>query len=95
MNRSRIPLEVLAEVGRLLTLFGVANDAFDHGSTAEAARLRERGTSGLRALVVEHPALLELAPRLPSMLDHGLLIYSWPTVLDVIENAIREQSTGP
>jgi hypothetical protein len=82
------PVDVLEEVRRLVTLFGVANDAADHGSSAEAAELRERATLGLRAIVARHPSLLELLPRLLKMLDQGLLTYTWPTVLDAIESAI-------
>jgi hypothetical protein len=91
---SRVPVAVLEEAGRLVALFGVANDAFDHGSEAEAAELRERATAGLRAIVGGHPALLELAPRLSRMLDWGLLTYTWPTVLEAIEQAIGERSAG-
>ena len=71
-----------------MNLFGVANDAFDHGSVDEAAQLRERATSGLRSLIASHPALLDLVPRLGEMLDAGLLTYTWPTVFRAIENAI-------
>jgi hypothetical protein len=90
---SRVPPQVLEEAGQLVTLFGVANDAFDHGSVAEAAELRRRATSGLRALLARHPALLELAPRLVLMLDQGLLTYTWPTVLRAIENAARDDAS--
>jgi ketosteroid isomerase-like protein len=90
----RIPLDTLQEAGRLVTLFGVANDAFDRACVAEAAELRARATSGMRALIAEHPSLLELAPRLPVMLEAGLLTYTWPTVLKAIENAMVERTHG-
>lgn len=91
MDPSHIPVEALEEARRLVTLFGVANDAYDHGSTEEAAELRERATSGLRAIVDQHPSLLELLPRLPGMLDRGLLTFTWPTVLEAIESAMDER----
>ena len=94
MRSSRIPVQVLEEVGQLVTLFGVANDAFDHGSVEEAAQLRERATRGIRALIAKHPTLLDLAPRLPKMLDGDLLTYTWPTVLKAIENAILDRTAG-
>ena len=94
MSHSRIPDHILEEVGQLVNLFGVANDAFDHGSVEEATQLRERATSGIRALIVRYPSLLELTPRLPQMLDEGLLTYTWPTVLKAIENAIGDRTAG-
>ena len=90
MSRSRIPRQVLEEAGQLVTLFGVANDAFDHGSVAEAANLRERATSGIRALIAKHPSFIDLVPRLPVMLDQALLTYTWPTVLKALENAVAD-----
>ncbi|KAB2969684.1 MAG: hypothetical protein F9K18_00905 [Thermoanaerobaculia bacterium] len=94
MSKNPIPVEVLEQVSRLLHLYGVANDAFDHGSVDEAAQLRQRATRGIRAALAEHPSLLELAPRLPEMLDRGLLTYSWPTVLEAMEQAIADRTSG-
>jgi hypothetical protein len=96
-EHARLPLQVLEHAAELVTLFGVANDAFDHGSVAEAAELRQRATSGLRTLLARHPALLDLAPRLPQMLDGELLTYTWPTVLKAFESAIasRHEPTRP
>lgn len=91
MSRSRVPAEVLAEVARLVSLFGVANDAFDRRCFDEALRLREEGTAGLRAAIGRHPALLEIVPRLPVMLDQGLLTSTWPTVLAAVEKAAGER----
>lgn len=85
MTTSRLPRAVLDEVRELLDLFGVANDAHDHGSTEEAGRLRSRAKSGLRAALAAHPSLLEMVPNLPRMLDGDGLTYSWPTVLNAIE----------
>jgi hypothetical protein len=94
MSQNPIPVEALEEVRRLLDLFGVANDAFDHGSVDEAAQLRERATRGIRAALAGHPSLIELSPRLPEMLDRGLLTFSWPTVLEGIEQAIADRTSG-
>jgi hypothetical protein len=94
VNELRIPLCDLEEARRLVTLFGVANDAYDHGSRDEAQRLHDEATRGLRAIVAKRPSLLDWLPRLPEMLDEGLLVYAWPTVLRGIENAIAERSSG-
>lgn len=94
VSQSPIPVEVLEEVRRLLDLYGVANDAFDHGSVDEAAQIRERATRGIRAALAEHPSLLELSPRLPELLDRGLLTFSWPTVLKRIEQALADRISG-
>jgi hypothetical protein len=75
-----------------VTLFGVANDAFDHGSVGEADQLREEASTGIRSLVAKYPSLVEWLPRLPRMLDEGLLVYTWPTVLSAIETAIADGS---
>jgi hypothetical protein len=88
--QARIPPQVLKHASELVTLFGVANDAFDHGSVAEASEIRQRATSGLRTLIAQHPALVDLAPRLPKMLDAELLTYTWPTVLKAFESAIDD-----
>lgn len=85
MTASRLPPAVLDEVRELLNLFGVANDAHDHGSIEEAGRLRSRARAGLRAALAAHPSLLEMVPSLPRMLDGDALTYSWPTVLNAIE----------
>ncbi len=95
MTTSSLPPEVLAEVRELLHLFGVANDAHDHGSTEEAVRLRSRATAGLRAALAAHPALLETVPNLPRMLDSDHLTYSWPTVLKAIERGAAAGDAAP
>lgn len=93
MSQNPVPVEVLEEVRRLLELFGVANDAFDHGAVDEAAQIRERATRGIRAALAGHPSLLERLPRLPEMLDRGLLTFSWPTVLTVVERDIADRTS--
>jgi hypothetical protein len=95
VNDLRVPLQDLEEAKRLVTLFGVANDAFDRGSAREADQLREEASMGIRSLVAKYPSLVEWMPRLPAMLDEGLLVYTWPKVLNAIENAIADGSSDP
>lgn len=78
-------IQALKRMTELLELFGVANDAEDHGSGAEATELKNRATDGIRAIAAEHPVVHEIIPNLEEILERGLLVFSWPTALKRVE----------
>lgn len=83
--------QALTSLIELLTLFGVANDAEDHGSGREAVELRERATTGIRALAARHPVVHRLIPDLSDVLDRELLVFTWPTAVARVEAELAEQ----
>jgi hypothetical protein len=62
---------VLLELAPLLEKFGVANDAQDHGSGAEARELRRSARARIAELLQQHAFLERLIPALRWELEHG------------------------
>lgn len=90
------PGEPLAEAIELLTLFGVANDAEDHGGGEEARELRARAVAGLRRLLGEAPGLRRLLPTLADDLERpAILVVRWVTHVEALERALGAAPPRP
>jgi len=77
---------VVAEAALHLQRIGSANDAEDHGYRQDAQRMRRDACAALQALLVGHPFLGALVPRLRQELDSGhILGFGWSVLLDDIE----------
>lgn len=66
---------ILSGLEALLSAFGSANDAEDHGYTDEAVRLREGSQAAIRALLAEHTFVARLFPHLLGELDTQRFLY--------------------
>lgn len=89
------PAALLAQAAELLTLFGVANDAEDHGSGEEARELRARAIAGLRRLLGEAPGLGRLLPTLAGDLERpAILVVRWVTHVEALERTLGAATTA-
>ncbi len=86
---------VLRALRRLLWRIGSANDAQDHGSGAEAERMRSDSCEGVRGLLADHPFLAELFPKLQRELDTGhILGFGWSQLSDRLDAYLTQSEAG-
>jgi len=78
--------EVLESLCRLLWLFGTANDADDHDCGPEGKQLRARAAAEIRALIQDHPFVVEVLPGLERELETGHIEgFGWSNLVDALE----------
>lgn len=87
--------DVLLSLYELLRLYGIANDADDRNRThEEGTRLRETAAAGLRALMRDHPFVLELLPTLEQQLETGRIAgVGWALLVSELER--KTDATRP
>lgn len=86
-ERRRAVLETLRV---LLTRYGTANDAKDHGAESEAGRLRREASAGIRDLLRQHAFLAELFPNLGAEVGTWRMeAFGWSRAVDDVERLLQ------
>jgi hypothetical protein len=77
---------ILRALRDLLRVIGSANDAEDHGYLEDAERMRKDSCAAIQDLIMQHPFLLELFPRLQWELDtQHILGFGWAVLCDGVD----------
>jgi hypothetical protein len=81
---------VLERLRVLLTWYGTANDAKDHGAEGEAGQLRRGASAGIRDLLREHAFLAELFPNLGAEVGTWRMEdFGWSRAVDEVERLLQ------